>query len=551
MRKLFLVLLLLPVFCYGNIVLEKDDIANSPSETLIELLQTQPGIFVDVNDIHVNGYDTIDIMFLLDDLPISYNTALSIDLKIIEKLEVITSGMLPELTEVYPVVIRVSTLPKTQDFQIKVNTLFDQISGKNSWNKNKLGLSMNIPILKNLSVSAISDINRNNTRFREYYKNDPVKDFQYLSDLVFTKNDPYKNRSFFDERNYNNLNLLYNLKYDITSKSHLKFSHFINNNQEIPFDHDWKYAMEYSKEIQQKEQSLNLDFEQKINDKLSFKIAYNHHTLDYNENPQEIELNDYFTMNPDNFDLYAENAPYDCSGIDYLVGANGLYGDESDIPWTIFTSSGMDESIYSYTDFIRPGTIYNQYIENSYKSDQFNFLTKYELNENHQISAAVDFQLYNIKKYQYSNPWVLYATRYDEYLQENATPADSVFNPNTQNWEPLYNLQDIYDATLFGSGQIDGYEINPTSYLFYFNDKFEYEKFSGLIGLKGIFRDLGKSYKGYKNGGTTFTNHISNDENYKHHLIPYIKLNFGDPYGIEFSFKYTKQMYNDYMKIES
>jgi hypothetical protein len=153
--------------------------------------------------------------------------------------------------------------------------------------------------------------------------------------------------------------------------------------------------------------------------------------LDYKENPKEIGLDDYFTLDPDNFDVLAENDLYECTGINYLAGENGLIGDESDIPWKIM-SDGMAKSISSYTDFYQPGNFYDTYIENSCKSTKLNLNGNYKLNENHSLYASINYQKYDIKTYQKTSPWILDEYIYNRYLEENAIPADSVYNSQYQ-----------------------------------------------------------------------------------------------------------------------
>jgi hypothetical protein len=522
MKRLSFILLLIPIFCFADVTLTNEQISQMPVETLEELLQTQPGIVAFEGEIHVDGYDTIDLYFLLDNSPISYSTALSINLNMIYKLEVINSKPVIEITEMYPVVIKIHTFPHSDKFHLNVSSTADQLSGDNSWNKNVMNLYINLPILYNLSISTFASIDRNDTRFGKFYKNDPVEDLQYLAHPDFSYNDPYEGRSFFDKRNYNNLNFFYKLSYDIFSKSHLTFSHLINNKYEKPFDHTWKYAMEYYKEIEQKENVWSLNYQQEINDKLNFNIGFDYHTMIFKENPQEIGLDDYFTLTPISFDSLAVNRPYECTGIDYLTDANGLVGDETAIPWSI-TSDGMEKFVIP---FISPGSIYQNYIENSYESQKFSFDTDYTFNENHTFIATLNHENYVIKKYQVTSPWLIDQFRYDEYLTNFSTPVDSVYNWEYQNWEYTYELEDTYNATLAASGNTYGYRISPKMYSFSLQDDINYGKLTGSFGIKSMYWYFGKEYNSYRNGEIVTIEEINKD-NRKHRILnPFLHLNY-------------------------
>jgi len=186
------ILLFIPVFCLADITLTNEQIRQMPVETLSELLCSQPGVTFLDEKIQVDGFDKGSIYFLLNDSHISSSTALTIDLSIIEKLEILTSYTAAETTEIYPIVIRIQTISKIDRLAVDINTVSDQLSSADSWNKNRISAFLNIPIYKKLTLSGFTNVDRNDTRFRGYYKNDPVKDLKYLLD-DFSDNDPYEN----------------------------------------------------------------------------------------------------------------------------------------------------------------------------------------------------------------------------------------------------------------------------------------------------------------------------------------------------------------------
>ncbi len=530
-------LLLIPVSFFADVTLTNVQISQLPVETFPELLQTLPGVVVFENEIHVNGYDTIDLLFLLDNSPISYSTAISLNLNMIYELEIFTSNVVMESTEMYPVVIKIHTFPNYKDFKLNVSTLFDQLSFDNSWNKNVMNLYINVPILYNFSISTFAAIDRNDTRFSEFYENDPVEDLKYLSDPVFSENDPYKNRGVLDERNYNNFNLFYKLNYEFNSKSNLTYSHFINNRKENPFDHDWKYAMEYFKEVEQKENIWNVSFNQEVNDKLKFNIGFDYHTNKYKEKPKEIDLDDYFEItNPPPIGPYGIPTLV----VSSLVGDDGLYGDEAEIPWEIILSTGD----FSSVEFVRPGTVYPVNIDNSFESQKFHLSTDYTLNENHALSTGLSYQYQVNKNYQVTSPWIIDGFRYNEYLDNNATQLDSIYNNQTQQWEPLYSLEDIYNATLSASGQTDGIRYKPSITSVNIQDEFGYGNFSGCVGVKGNYSDLGSNYTIYRDGGITTKEKFHSGDRISKIIFPQCKASYKIHPLIRFQINYNNDGYD-------
>ena len=73
-------------------------------------------------------------------------------------------------------------------------------------------------------------------------------------------------------------------------------------------------------------------------------------------------MDEYYSLDPINFELYNFNKIYECTGIDYLAGENGLIGVESLYNWSI-TSDGIEKWVIP---FLKPGSIFPYYIDNNY-----------------------------------------------------------------------------------------------------------------------------------------------------------------------------------------
>ncbi len=108
----------------------------------------------------------------------------------------------------------------------------------------------------------------------------------------------------------------------------------------------------------------------------------------------------------------------------------------------------------------------------------------------HSLRSGIEVLIHKIDRYKLVNPWVLDEVRYDEYLN-SVEAADSVYNGS---WHYHYELDDIYDATIYASGETYGFKANPLQLAYYFQDKMEWE---GLVVNAGIRLDswyLGKYY---------------------------------------------------------
>jgi hypothetical protein len=581
MKKLLLMLLLIPAFCFGDIVLTKEQITQMPVETLEELLCSQPGIVSLDGEIHMNGSISDDLIFLLNDSQITTSTALSIDLSVINRLEIITSKPVHETTEISSLVIRIYTLPHSNEFQLKINMLGDQLSSENSWNKNKLNLHTNIPILKNLSWSTFINLDRNDTRFNDEYENDPVEDLMYLTSSNFAKNEPYKDRNFFDKMNYNNANIYYEFSYDINPKSRLTLSHLYNNRYETPFDHNWKYALEHYKEIEQNENVLALEYQQVVNEKINFTFCFDYQNYNYNEKPKGISLDDYYTFNANNFDPFSSNELYQCTGIDYLTSSWGLIGNETDLPWSIM-SDGMEKDVLG---FVRPGSIYDKYIENSKNNFNINSHVSYVFDEQNEFVLGFNMDMLSIKNKKISCPWNIDQYLYDYYLDNYECPQLWMYDFTTLNATELadtvafYNLsirpgsesiyftdhffnglddyfiyntysnEALFSATKIASNWQEGYKTESIIYSSFIEHKRNIEGLSTVIGLKYLYLDNGEKFKVYENGRITQSYKLPGKIRYTSEFVPYISINYRDNYDNEFRMSYKQNVRNQLLRI--
>lgn len=575
---------------------DMEDVAVNDLQGVIAI---QAGVTSTNGELHIRGGRSNEVAYTVDGMsvsdPVDGGAALTVDMDAVEITDVKTGGFTAEYGNAQSGIVNIVTKSGSEIYTGKIELISDHlIPDSYHSNNDEIKFALGGPVLGPLFPSLRKKFtffmnaagSWSDSRYWEHYKNDPVEELKYLTIDFFEPNDPFASREDvlgFDvgNRNYNDYNANLKVKYDFSPSSNITFAVRGDKGVYDPFAWGWKYALEYYQHLESMQQQYVSTYDHTFNSRTNLKIKASYYTKEITRGPRGIDLDDFFTINEANFDEFDDNPLYNCTGIDYLTTEDrpGLIGDESIYPWTIM-SDGMEKPAIS---FVRPGSIYGffQDDENSILNIRSDF--EYQLNEIHGFKTGFEFIKHYIQKNQVFNPWNVDGTRYQDYLN-GVTPkywfydfdglSDDLLDQYIQDYgmtlrpnsstiyyvgnEPddpdeilaeyftlnTYELQDYYDATIFASGQTDGYESNPLQAAFYLQDKMEWEGMIVNAGLRFDFWYLGEKYKIVRNGGVESWEEFDKDKRFKMMISP--RLGVSHPISetavLHFAYNYQNQL---------
>ncbi|MCF7792637.1 MAG: carboxypeptidase-like regulatory domain-containing protein [Candidatus Cloacimonetes bacterium] len=576
-----------------------EDVAVNDLEGVIAI---QAGVTEQNGELHIRGGRSNEVAYTVDGMsvsdPVDGGSALTVDMDAVEVTDVKTGGFTAEYGNAQSGIVNIITKSGSEIYSGKIEASSDHlIPGTLHSNNDETKFAFGGPVipfagedLKKKFTFFLNGVGSwSDSRYWKHYKNDPNEELEYLTVESFEENDPYASRDDilgFDtgNRNYNDYNANIKLKYEFSPTSNITFAARGDKAEYNVFNYFWKYAMEHYQHYESSQQQFVTTYDHTFNSQTNLKIKASYYSKDVQRKPIGISLDDFFVQDEANFDYFAENQLYDCSGIDYLTDEQGLLGNESIYPWTIFTSSGVEEPLGSYTNFVRPGAIYGffQDDENSILTLRSDF--EYQYNEIHGFKTGFEFIRHDIKKNQVISPWTVDETRYQDFLN-GSDPAywfydfsdltedeiddyiatynlsqkensDYIYYNSNMYEEPAgeeldeyftintYDLDDYYNATVFASGQTDGYEANPYQAAYYLQDKMEWEGMIVNAGVRLDFWYLGEKYKIIKNGGIERWEEFDKDERFQMLVSP--RLGVSHPISessvLHFAYNYQNQL---------
>lgn len=559
------------------------------------VIAIQAGVTTTNGELHIRGGRSNEVAYTVDGMsvsdPVDGASALTVDMDAVEITDVKTGGFTAEYGNAQSGIVNIVTKSGSDIYTGKIEAISDHlIPDSYHSNNDELKLSLGGPVLGSIAPSLRKKFtffmnaagSWSDSRYWKHYKNDPVKELKYLTVNSFSANNPYATREDFagfdlGDRNYNDYNANIKVKYIFNPTSNITLAARGDKAKYTPFAWSWKYALPHYQKVNSTQNQFVGTYDHTFNSRTNLKLKASYYTREINRGPRGIRLDDFFVINEANFDPFDDNPLYDCTGIDYLTDQDGLIGDDSIYPWTIM-SDGTEKAAIN---FVRPGSIYSffQDDENSVLTLRSDF--EYQLNQIHGFKTGIEFIKHNIRKNQVNSPWTVDGTRYQEYLS-NATPLywfydlsdldeetlnsyitqyDLALKPNSAsiyyastdpNSEILdeyfslntYNLEDYYNATIFASGQTDGYEANPFQAAYYLQDKMEWEGMIVNAGLRFDFWYLGEKYKIIKNGGITTWEEFDKNDRFQMMISP--RLGISHPISetavMHFAYNYQNQL---------
>ncbi|MCK4311254.1 MAG: TonB-dependent receptor, partial [Candidatus Cloacimonetes bacterium] len=542
-------------------------------ESLEDVIAIQAGVTITDGELHIRGGRANEVVYTIDGMsvsdPVDGGSALTVDMDAVEITDVKTGGFTAEYGNAQSGIVNIITKSGKRDYSGKIEFISDHlIPGVDNSNSDEIKFNLGGPVFSPF-ISSLRDkftffingtANWHDTRYKDYYISDPNEELKYLTS-VFSTSNPYTDREDFvgfdlGNRNYNNYNMNMKFKYKFNAKQNLTFAVRGDQNKYKAFDYNWKYALDHFAKGESTQKQFAATYDHTFTPQMNMKIKASYYTKELIQGPDGIDRDEYFILNPDEFDSLATNEIGKCTGIIYLTN-DGLIGPDKELLWVIM-SDGKDKNMYDFANFVHPAYIYgfNADDENSVATFRTDF--EYQLNEIHGFKTGVEITKHNIRKDRLTNPWVIDANRYMNYLYNYAIPTYWVYSINDsllfspieipeeeENFvRNLYSLDDYYAATLAAAGETDGYEANPWQAAYYLQDKMEWEGMIVNAGLRFDFWYLGGKYKILKDNNEYVWEDFDKDERMQMMISP--RLGVSHPISetavMHFAYNYQNQL---------
>ena len=532
-------------------------------DNLEDIIAIQAGVIVTDGELHIRGGRANEVVYTIDGMsvsdPVDGGAALTVDMDAVEITDVKTGGFTAEYGNAQSGIVNIITKSGGRDYSGKIEFITDHLLGDGIDNSNsdEVKFSIGGPVFSPL-VSSLRDkfsfffncaANWHDTRYKDHYVNDPNEELKYLTEPTFSSSDPYAERDDFagfdlGNRNVNLYNANLKLKYKFNAKQNITFSLRGDKSTYNNFNYRWKYALDHFNVGESLQQQYAVTYDYTMNPKLNFKLKLNYYTKEQKDRPKGISRDDFFVLDPENFVLIDPNEMGDCSGIIYLMDDNNLTGNERQIPWEIM-SDGMEKDIAGYANFVRPGSVSGFFGDDENSVVTLRTDVEYQYNEIHGFKTGFELTQHNIKKNRLVNPWVLDQVRYMDYLQTFGIPVDSIQSvEDTTRYVYIYDLPDLYAATLAASGDTDGYESSPIQAAYYLQDKMEWEGMIINAGLRFDFWYLGEKYKILQDNGEYDWEEFDKDDRFQMMISP--RLGVSHPISetsvMHFAYNYQNQL---------
>ncbi|MCK4653940.1 MAG: TonB-dependent receptor, partial [Candidatus Cloacimonetes bacterium] len=528
-------------------------------ESLEDIIAIQAGVTITGGELHIRGGRANEVVYTIDGMsvsdPVDGGSALTVDMDAVEITDVKTGGFTAEYGNAQSGIVNIITKSGSRDYSGKIEFISDHlIPGTDNSNSDEIKFNLGGPVFSPL-ISSLRDkftffingtANWHDTRYHDYYVSDPNEELRYLIS-TFSTSDPYADRDDFigfdlGNRNYNVYNMNAKFKYKFNAKQNLTFAIRGDKNIFKAFSYSWKYALDHYAIGESTQKQFAATYDHTFNPQMNMKVKASYYTKELVQSPDGIDRDEYFILDPDNFELYDPNEIGKCTGIIYLTN-DGLIGPDSELLWTIM-SDVKEKGMGTFSNFVHPARIYgfNADDENSVATFRTDF--EYQLNEIHGFKTGLEITKHNIRKDRLVNPWVIDEYRYSYYLETYCEPDTFIWNEVIEDSVAVYGLDDIYAATLAAAGESDGYKANPWQAAYYLQDKMEWEGMIVNAGLRFDFWYLGEKYKILQDSGEFVWEEFDKDERMQMMISP--RLGVSHPISetavMHFAYNYQNQL---------
>ena len=580
----------------SGLTMTSDTIEDIAVDDIEGLIAIQAGAVQIGGELHIRGGRANEVVYSVDGMsvsdPVDGGAALTIDTDAIQNMKVMTGGFTAEYGNAQSGIVNIVTKSGSRDYSGKIEFTSDHLfSGVDNSNSDVVKFALGGPVFGPFS-SAMRDkftfflngaANWYDGRYKDYYNSDPNEELEYLYQPSFTPRNPYEDREQFIEfdlgdRNYNAYNVNLKTKYVFNPTQNLTLAVRGDKTHRYPYSHFNKYALEHYIDSETEQRQYAATYDHLFNSQMNLKIKASIYQKTIKQGPRGISRDSYFSYHPEFDDEFAFYMPdennfailKDYMSQNYIVESltdDGIIDEGAIYDWTYTTAFGQQE-VGGY--FNEPGSIYGAYFDDENRTISLRSDFEYQVNEVHGLKTGLEIIKHKIKKDRLFNPWVVDAFRHNAYLQ--GFPVDAYLdtlsyltaNPETMDVIVLapgdYVINDIevslgdstyfyssnllFEATLAGAGESDGYEADPWQAAYYLQDQMEWEGLIINAGLRFDLWYLGKEYKILQDGGDYKTSEFDKDEQLQVMISPRFGIShpISEKSVMHFAYNYQNQL---------
>jgi carboxypeptidase family protein/TonB-dependent receptor-like protein len=407
----------------SGITISEDSIENLSVDTIEGIVALQAGTSVVDGELHVRGGRPNEVVFSVDGMsvsdPVDGGAALTIDTDAIKDMKVMTGGFPAEFGNAQSGIVNIITKDGGKEYSGKIELSSDHIiEDADNSNSDVVKFSLGGPVFGSLAPTLRDNFtfffngaaNWHDTRYKDFYNVNPIDDISTIitSWSNFENYNPYTGRDDvlgFDtgDRNYNNYNANLKMKYIFTPKTNLTFAVRGDQYHNLPFAHNWKYALEHYAETEGTQRQYISTFAHVFNPQMNIKVKASLYEKTIKQNPRGIKRDDFFVLDEANFVLLDPNTPGASTGIIYLTESDGdgVIGDYQNFGWDYETNDGGVENIPS---FVKPGSIWGSYFDDMNRELAIKTDFEYQINQIHGLKTGFEIKKHHIEKDRVFNP---------------------------------------------------------------------------------------------------------------------------------------------------
>ncbi|MDD4308894.1 MAG: TonB-dependent receptor [Candidatus Cloacimonetes bacterium] len=581
--------------------IEMSRMSDSAVSDVAGIVSMQAGVTNIGGELHIRGGRANEVNYTVDGMsvsdPVDGGATLQVDMDAISDMKVMTGGFPAEYGNAQSGVINIVTKDGDSFYSGKLEYNSDHILGEGR-NDDVFKFAIGGPVIPFASPEFKEKFTFYlngagewlDGRLKDYYISDPNKDFvlfgRQLLEAEYERFDPYASRDDMlgvniGNRNYNSYNINLKTKYDISPGQKVTFAargdrSYDNPFSEFAYDYSWRYAMQHFKEEDTTQRQFIGTYDHVFNNSMNLKVKASYYRKDAYEGPKGIDRSSYMFL-----DIDPNNIP---SNYTDLVGL-GYYGYSS--------VDSNDDEVYDYgflpasewvyrlesvevprtvPGFKAPGTIYDNYVDDTTTTLSARGDFEWQLNETHLAKTGLEIIKHDIRKDQlqdfldiddkrrsdYLRDFVFDVTNpnqfnFDAWLANPSTPAQlydllpldpSETPTSASDLVAIYKPQDYFAAAKAASGKRDGYQADPWQVAYYLQDKMEWEGMIVNAGLRFDFWYLGSSYSIARDDGSYKTSSFNSKDRYQLMVSP--RLGVSHPITerdvLRFAYNYQNQL---------
>ncbi len=547
----------------SSITKNSDELSNMAVSTVEDVIAQSAGVTQKDGQLFVRGGRANEVNFTIDGMsvsdPVDGGRALSMDMDAVADMKVSTGGFTAEYGNAQSGIVNIVSKDGSERYEGKLESTTDHLLTDGS-NMDEVKFALGGPVIPFVSREFSGKFtfflngaaSWTDSRFRDYYISDPNKDLKYISSGTYDPYDPYKDRDEtlgfeIGDRNYNDYNINLKTKYVVSPTLNLTLAIRGDRSLATPFAYSWRYALQHYAESETNQKQIMGTIDYTIGNNSNLKVKTSYYEKTQTQNPRGISKDDYIRLSTDPADYAPEYGLYGYTTLDDNL--DGIYDqgfNESSL-WQ-YSIDGLTDP-RDIPNFRAPGTIWDNFIDDTTKSINIRADYEYQMNETIGFKTGFEIIKYSIEKNQLAGFTTNYRSRFNAYLDNgrlNGTiaPADSVLDEETNIYTYYYTAQDYTNAALASSGTRDGYKADPWQFAYYLQDKMEWEGMIVNAGVRLDFWYLGSEYSILTDNNTYRTRTFDKDDRLQMMVSP--RLGISHPISerdvVHFAYNYQNQL---------